>query len=586
MDRKLQKIRFFAIAFFLILMTSSAPGQKAQKYWIFFKDKEIPEAMLQKRSLDQNEAKAYLSERAVERRKKVMRWDSLFDEADLPINEKYIRKLESYGLHVSNVLRWFNAVTAYLTEPQCAELSHTSFVQRIVPVRSFTHRMDPLKQEPVFIDAPLQKGGKVIDQGLAKQQLKAINIIPAHNEGVTGKNVVIGILDAGFRWKTNSALMNTHVLAEYDFIFKDSVTANEQQDDPNEDEHGTSMLTILATNIDGTYVGAVPDASYILAKTEDIRSETKVEEDNWAAAIEWMEGLGVDVVSSSLGYNDFDPQGTNPEDYTWAKGDFNGRTSITAQAALLAVRRGVVVVTAMGNEGNGDGITGTLSTPGDADSVISVGAVRYTNPDSGKLASFSSTGPTNDGRTKPDVVAPGVGVAVATRDGQFMTANGTSCATPLAAGVAALVLSAHPELNPIQVRDAIRNTASNASMPNNFYGWGEVDAYAAIKYYNSAAPVPPITVKDFVLYQNYPNPFNGGTTIRYNIPVESYVTLTICSVFGEKVQILVDGIQRIGSYTINWDGRNGNEYQLPSGVYFISLRTPYITSTKKIILLR
>lgn len=572
---------------FTLVWTLYVSGQQVRKYWIYFKDKETPAAILRKRALSREEAGVYISERAIARREKVMKWNYIIDETDLPVNENYIKQLQLYGVRPSNVLRWFNAITAYLTENQYAELSHVSFVKGIVPVRTVSHRLESFHNLPTFLYAQSQqKRGIVVDYGLAESQLNAINIIPVHQSGVRGQNVIVGMLDSGFRWKTNNALKNAHVLAEYDFIFKDSVTANESQDDPDQDEHGTWMFSILAANIKGTYIGAAPDASFILAKTEDMRSETKVEEDNWAAAIEWMESLGVDVVSNSLGYNDFDPQGPSPNDYTWSNGDFNGRTAIITQAAVLAARRGVVVVSAIGNEKIGDGIIGTLDVPSDADSIISVGAVRYTSPDSGQLASFSSTGPTNDGRIKPDVVAPGVNVVVVSPENQFMTVSGTSCSTPLTAGVAALVLTAHPQLTPIQVRDALRNTATNASTPNNFCGWGEVDAFKALKYYDSLNVFPPVPIKDFVLYQNYPNPFNDITTIQYDVAEETSVTLTIYSVLGEKIRLLTDGSCKVNRYTIQWDGKNANGYQLPSGVYFITLSTPHYTSTKKIILLR
>jgi subtilisin family serine protease len=206
-------------------------------------------------------------------------------------------------------------------------------------------------------------------------------------------------------------------------------------------------------------------------------------------------------------------------------------------------------------------------------------------PDSGGLAPFSSTGPTNDGRIKPDVVAPGMSVALITPDGSIMVGNGTSYSTPLTAGVAALVLSANPNLTPMQVRDALRNSATNASFPNNFYGWGEVNAFAAVNYFDSARVIlSPVEI--FALYQNYPNPFNGSTIIRYNIPEESPVTLAVYSVLGEKVRVLVDGMQSDNPYSVVWDGKNSNGHQLPSGVYFVSLSTPHYTSTKKIILLR
>jgi subtilisin family serine protease len=576
---------FLAVWILLVGWTSETFGQPVQKYWIYFKDKEIPAVILQKRTMSRREAATYISESAIKRRQKVMPQNLLIDETDLPVNEKYVRQLQSYGIHPSNILRWFNAVTAYLSENQRKELSRAPFVQSIVPVRTVTRRFEPLRQPAGFSPMRSQLGVSAIDHGAAEAQLKAVNIIPVHQAGVRGRNVIVGLLDTGFRWKTNPALMNAKVLAEYDFIFKDSVTANESQDVPDQDNHGTATFSILAANLDGTYIGAAPEASFILAKTEDLRSESKVEEDNWAAAIEWMESLGVDVISCSLGYSDFDPPGLSPGDYTWMNGDFNGRTTITAKAALIAARRGVVVVTCMGNEGNGDGGTGTLITPADADSIISVGAVSYMGSDSGRIASFSSTGPTNDGRIKPDVVAPGVSVAVITPGGSTMHGNGTSYSTPLTAGVAALVLSVNPNLTPIQVRDALRNTATNASFPNNFYGWGEVNAFAAVDYFDSIRIFPP-PVYNFVLYQNYPNPFNGSTIIRYDVPEESPVTLTVYSVLGEKVRVLVDGMQSVNPSPVMWDGKNSNGHQLPSGIYFVTLTTPQYTSTKKIILLR
>jgi serine protease AprX len=594
-DNDVKRCLFLAVWIILVGWTSEMSGQPVQKYWIYFTDKETPAVMLQKRTLNRREAAAYISENAIKRRMKVMPENRLIDEADLPVNERYIRQLGSYGIHPSNILRWFNAITAYLSADQVQEISHTPFIRSIVPVRTITRRMEPREAQLVIPPMRSQRTTSAINHGAAEAQLRAVNIIPVHQAGVTGRNIIIGILDTGFRWKSNPALMGINVLAEYDFIFKDSVTANESQDTPDQDSHGTNTLSILGANLDGVYVGAAPEASFILAKTEDIRSETKVEEDNWAAAIEWMENLGVDVVSCSLGYSDFDPHGSNPGDYTWSNGDFNGRTTITAQAALLAARRGVVVVTCMGNEGNGDGVTGTLITPADADSIISVGAVRYMMPDSGDLASFSSTGPTNDGRIKPDVVAPGVGVAIVTPDGAIITGNGTSYSTPLAAGVAALVLSANPSLTPVQVRNALRNTATNASSPDNYYGWGEVNAFAAVNYFDSI-PIHPPHVSSFALYQNYPNPFsagggsasggNGTTIIRYDIPEESPVTVVVYSVLGEKVRILVDGMQLYNQCSVVWDGKNSNGVQLPSGIYFVSLSTPRYTSTKKIILLR
>jgi subtilisin family serine protease len=491
-------------------------------------------------------------------------------------------------VHIENILRWFNAVTAYLTPEQCRSIRFLPFVKRIVPVAAVRRAPDePSTPVPSPVSRPLQKN-TIIDYGLSRAQLQAVNIIAVHQRGISGDSAIIGMLDTGFRWKTNDALRNTKVIGEYDFIFKDSVTANQTGDDPIQDSHGTNTLSIIAATLNGTFIGAATGASFILAKTEDMRSEHKVEEDNWAAAIEWMERLGADVVSSSLGYSTFD---SPDQSYTWSHGDFNGRTTITAQAAIIAARKGVLVVNAMGNAGNGNGIVGTLDTPADADSILAVGAVTYLSPDSGLLATFSSTGPTNDGRIKPDVVAPGVGTYVITTDGTPRSGNGTSFATPLVAGAAALIFSAHPELTAMEVRTALRATASRASSPDNFFGCGEINALAALAYFDSAViPVPPPRHPDrFVIYQSYPNPFRvslgGGTSIRFDVPEASQVSITVYSILGRKIRTLLAETRNPGAYSVEWDGRDGNGNDCSSGVYLAVFRTPRDTQASKIILL-
>jgi hypothetical protein len=266
------------------------------------------------------------------------------------------------------------------------------------------------------------------------------------------------------------------VIAEYDFVYKDSITANDAKDslinNLGQDSHGTGTMSLVGAYKEGQLVSPAYNASFILGKTEFVPTETNVEEDNWVAAIEWMESRGVDVVSSSLGYKVFD---AGQKSYVYA--DMNGRTATTSKVATIAAQKGVVVVNAMGNEG-ANANPPSLTTPADADSIISVGAVNG----SGSLAGFSSNGPTSDGRKKPDVMAHGVGTYWATTSGYSGSSEGTSLATPLVAGVASMILSAHPELTPIQVRDALRNTASNAISPNNSIGWGIINAYKAVLY--------------------------------------------------------------------------------------------------------
>ena len=470
----------------LVLLSLTAavlyPQEKSQKYWVYFRDKdESALHSLAKKATSEEIAQATgISERALMRRAKVLPPDHLVSAEDLPVSPAYLRQLEHMGIAVINTSRWFNAATAVLNDDQRAAISSLPYVDRVEPVKSFTRRDVPQLEIP-FAKKDLSSAISTIHSyGPSLTQLAEIKAVDVHNIRITGKGVLVGMLDSGFRWRIPEATKNMNVIKEYDFIQHDSVTANESGNTPvdrgDQDGHGTITMSTVGGYMEGQLVSPAFGASFILAKTEYVPSETNIEEDNWVAGIEWEEQNGVDVVSSSLGYSDFDATDAsgNPQ-HSYATTDMNGRTATTSKAAVLAARRGVVVCSAMGNEGATS--WHILTSPADADSIISVGAVNS----SGVLASFSSVGPTADGRTKPDVVALGVSTYSATTSPTTYTfSNGTSLSTPLVAGAAALILSAHPELTPIQVRDALRNTGSNAGSPNINIGWGIIDTYQAI----------------------------------------------------------------------------------------------------------
>lgn len=478
---------FHIIAVIVLLSTgflAPVQSQPSKKYWVYFKDKgsTLPASgSLARNTAAYQMALQDIHPKALARRAKVLPSDAIVGADDLPVYEPYLIHVQKLGGVLVHTSRWMNAASFRLTTDQVTVISKIPFVKAVNPVVILHGKLESgqVNEEHTSL-------GKMtsFDYGQSATQIQTINAVQLHDAGVTGHNVLVGMLDTGFRWRAHEALQTRHVIAEHDFIFNDDTTANQARDSSGQDSHGTLTMSVIGGYQPGKLIGPAFNADFILGKTEYIPTETRVEEDNWAAAIEWMEGYGVDVVSSSLGYNDFDPQGPDPGDYTWGNGDFNGRTSVTAIAAAKAARLGIVVCDAMGNEGNGDGIMGTMLTPADADSIISVGAVSFSK----FLAGFSSTGPTNDNRTKPDVVAPGVSVYGAFTPGPstYGGASGTSLATPLAAGSAALLLSARPELTPIQVRDALRNTAEPitndprfTTSPNNFTGWGLANAFQA-----------------------------------------------------------------------------------------------------------
>lgn len=472
-----KQIFLFAVCFIFISFEVYSNDQN--KYWVFFKDKGYkPNLSFQKGTKEYLDAINQLSDRAIQRRLKVLLPDAVVSYEDLPLNEMYVKKIQELGGILEQKVKWLNAASFILTDSQVQLVKSLDFVKLIEPVK----KLIGIKTEPFIQKSQNTSSFDTSAYGLSFAQYSVVKIPELHRLGLTGDSVIIGMLDTGFRWRRHESLKDAKVIAEWDFINNDDTTANQTSDPSGQDLHGTLTMSIIGSFYPGKIIAPAYNASFLLAKTEYVPTETRIEEDWWAAGIEWLENKGADVVSSSLGYNIFD----DGSGYRWENGDFDGRTAVTTKAATRAARLGVVVVTAMGNEGNGNGIRGTLLCPADADSIISVGAITI----QGTLAYFSSTGPTNDGRIKPDVVAPGVSIYSAVTPGpsSYGFSQGTSASTPITAGIIALLLSARPDLTPIQIRHILRNTSDAVDIsrfpntPNNFTGWGRINAYKALFY--------------------------------------------------------------------------------------------------------
>ncbi|HSL89814.1 MAG TPA: S8 family serine peptidase, partial [Ignavibacteriaceae bacterium] len=335
--------------------------------------------------------------------------------------------------------------------------------------------------EPVYYKNPQPEGIYSLNYGNSFTQNNLINVPLVHSLGYTGSGVTICVMDAGFGNLTHEAFQSMNIIAMYDFVDGSAVLGSHS--------HGTAVLSILGGFKEGQIIGPAYGADFILARTEDVGSETPVEEDNWIAALEWADSIGVDITSTSLGYLDFDPPYTS---YTWE--DMDGNTATITIAADLAVAKGIFVVNSAGNEGF-HSTRNTLIAPADGDSVFSIGAVNS----SGVRTSFSSVGPTVDGRIKPDVMAMGSGVYYAALSGnQYLSGGGTSFSCPSVSGVSALLLEANPGLTPMELRDIFRNTSSQSSNPDREYGWGIVDAFEAL----NNSPVPVELAAFYGSYQN------------------------------------------------------------------------------------
>jgi subtilisin family serine protease len=586
------------IASSLLLILAITPtfsqGTTPRRFWIAFRDHG---ASLSDRRLLKDAAALGISDRALWRRAKVLPPDRLVDELDLPVDESYVSTIRSMGARIHSKSRWFNAVSAELPQSQLAAVGALPFVSSIQPVKVYLGKRPPV--EPSHGTFPLhrQLSTATLDYGPSFGQLNAVGIVNVHNRGINGSGVIVGMIDDGFNYhRTHPALRNIRVLAEYDFVQRDSNTSRNPGEYFIQGNHGQGTLSVLGGFEDGQLIGAAFGASFVLAKTEIDSVEIKTEEDLYVEALEWMERLGADVVSTSLGYDDFDTEREyNPGDIIYAMKD--GKTGTTSKAAGIAARKGVLLVTAMGNEGwwrldstftrTIKDSTGSLVTPADADSIVSVGATYL----DGNLAVFSSTGPTADARIKPEIVAPGVSLtAAAGESGYTGSFAGTSAATPIAAGVASLIFSAHPEWTPMQVRERMMSTANpfndgtqkSQSYPNNFYGWGMVDADEAVTGIGHG-DLP----NEFVLHNNYPNPFNGATTIIVEAPAAQEIEVAIFTLLGQRVRTLFNGLCSAGENRFVWrDGLDESGSRVASGVYIYRLKTPASLISNKMVYIR
>lgn len=477
---------FYSISIFFISVNLYSQEIADVKYWIIFKDKGefTSDNSIEKGSVAYEKGKQLLNERAIKRRLKVLSEDNLIDFKDLPLNMEYVSGVKNLNIELIAQSKWLNGVSAYLTNSQLEKVKQLEFVEQIKVVNKLYKQQISGNVKNENSESKSEKDSvNKYDYGNSYKQMEMVNVPKLHNMNITGKGVMIANFDDGFDWKRHEALKNLKVEGEYDFVNADRNTFYEQNQKYPETriqgQHGTATLSCMSGFKEGRLIGPAFDSEILLGKTEYVSSETPMEEDFFLEAAEWAEAQGTDVITCSLIYRYFDaPYEKNSYTYD----NYDGKTAITTIAAARSAYLGIVVCQSMGNYYQT--AIPSLGSAADADSIISVGSVTY----NGNAANFTSNGPTKDGRMKPDVVAPGVGVYVASveavsgNENSYEYMDGTSFSAPITAGVVAQILSAHPELTPLQVRDALRNTSSLSNNPNNILGWGIINAYDAVLY--------------------------------------------------------------------------------------------------------
>jgi serine protease AprX len=543
-------MKFFTSVIFITLSFCNLIAQNNRSYWYFvrFTDKKHNTYSLSSPS-------SFLSQRALDRRNKQQ---IAIDSTDLPVTQAYIDSLHAYGFVIKHTSRWQNAATILSTDSlKPLSLKEKSFIQE---VKLVGYRLD--KQNAMFIDSDNnaiktshKKNSETIDYGIARTQAEQCRGNILHEAGFKGENMQIAILDGGFYHADSlpafdSIRQQNRILGHRDFVnFSDSFFETHT--------HGMCVFSILAANLPGQMVGSAPHASYYLIRTEDVSSEYPVEECNWQAGAELADSLGIDVISTSLGYSTFDDPHFN---HTYA--EMNGSASIITQAAEMAFKKGILVITSAGNER--DNSWKYITVPADAVDVLTVGAV----DDSGTITGFSSCGPTPDKRVKPDIVALGYKTAIQSPLGKISTGNGTSYSTPVAAGFATCLWQALPQLSSAEVVALIRSTASRSFSPDSLYGYGIPDFEKAYSYGKQIVTLRQESEKQVVAL---PTIFNNSLSLTFKQNKHGYYAFEIYDIKGRK---LSDGqldtsttIQTIetpvslnaGVYLLRLLNRNGKE---------------------------
>lgn len=497
-----------------VLYSQTAPN----KYWVQFKDKDGTPFTV-------SQPAAYLSMKALERR--VVAGIGI-EESDLPVNPAYVSQLLALGnIQLLHRSKWFNSVSIYTEDSLLIEqIALLPFVHQVKSVSAVKG-----DRKPELMPLPKVKSAGGGKYGESYNQTAMVNGQMLHQLGFAGRGIDIAVLDAGFS-KTDSLdvfakmRLEGRMIPMWDFVDNDATVYHGSN-------HGTYVLSIMGGFMSDSLLGSGHDANYYLFRTEEGATEYIVEEDNWVAAAEMADSLGVWLINSSLGYSLYDDSTMN---HTYA--DMDGNTTRISIGADMAARKGILVCTSAGNSGASP--WRYITAPADGDSVLTVGAV-----DGERIhASFSSFGPTSDGRVKPNVCGQGRQTSYANMDGGVSQGNGTSFSSPLICGFAASLWQLHPTRSNMEILKAIEMSAHLYENPNDSLGHGIPDFWQAHRLLQQEEVInAPLELSIF------PNPFSDDLRLVFRPAKFGEIKLDVFDVFGRSVKQFVQ-MDHTGEYVI------------------------------------
>lgn len=449
--------RLLILSTLVLLAAGASAQQDTLKYRISLRDKAATAYSLER-------PEQFLSQKAIERCRKQ---NLAIDSTDLPVCRKYVDEIRRQGVNVIVTGKWENFVTVSCNDSalidRIAALPFVRTAEKVWTAPKTKGEMMSATRDSV-VNTPKIYTDSIY--GPAITQIQLSNGDKLHDAGFKGQGMTIAVIDAGFHNLDKiTAMQNIRVLGTKDFV-------NPQADLFAESSHGMSVLSCIGMNRPGIMTGTAPEASFWLLRSEDEYSENLVEQDYWAAAVEFADSVGVDVINTSLGYYAFDDKSKN---YKYR--DLDGHHALMSRQASRIADKGMVLVCSAGNSGMGS--WKKITPPGDAENVLTVGAVNKR----ALLAPFSSIGNTADNRIKPDVVAVGEGSDVIRTDGNQGKANGTSFSSPIMCGMVACLWQACPKLTAKELIELVRSSGDRADCPDNIYGYGVPDIWKAYNSY-------------------------------------------------------------------------------------------------------